>query len=121
MGTTGERGTEHTRRDVMKAGAATAVGAAFAVRLGPMRPAFAAGSDEIRVGLVGCGGRGTGAAGQAIKAGRGVRLVAMADAFRDRLDGCLDSLKKASDLAENVDVPPERRFVGLDAFQKLLA
>lgn len=70
-----------TRRDAVKVGTATAVGAAVAVRLGKLRPAFAAGTDEIRVGLIGCGGRGTGAATQALQAAKGVRLVAVADAF----------------------------------------
>ena len=48
--------------------------------------AFAQGSDEIRVGLIGCGGRGTGAARNVVDAAPGVRIVAMADAFKDRLD-----------------------------------
>ncbi len=110
-----------TRRDFTKAGAATAVGAAVAMRFGRLRPTFAAGTDEIRVGLIGCGGRGTGAAGQALKAGKGIKLVAMSDAFKDHLDNSLARLKKDSEIAPNIDVPPERQFVGLDGFQKLLA
>jgi predicted dehydrogenase len=76
----------------------------------------------IRVGLIGCGsprgGRGRGAAEQCLNAGPNVKLVAMADAFKDHLDFTRDYLKKHFP-AEKVDVPEERAFVGLDAFQKL--
>ena len=78
----------------------------------------AAGSDEIRMGLIGCGARGTGAVENALSAARGVRLVAMADAFKDHLDR---SLKYLTRFEDKVDVPPERQFVGLGAFEHLLA
>src|SRR5438128_11035646 len=57
--------------------------------------AYAAGSDEIRIGLIGCGGRGTGAAENAIKSAPGVKLFAMGDAFKDRLDGSRAALAKS--------------------------
>ncbi len=76
-------------------------------------------ADTIRVGLVGCGGRGTGAAAQALAADKGVVIVALADAFRDRLENCLSNLGKSPD-HERVTVPPERQFVGVDAIDQLL-
>ena len=78
----------------------------------------AAGDTTIQIALVGCGGRGTGAASDALHA-KGVRpkLVAMADAFKDRLDGSYNSLSHHKDLAGKVDVPAERQFVGFDAYK----
>jgi len=83
------------------------------------RGAHAAGSDVIRVGLVGCGDRGTGAAVNALNADRGVRLVALADAFANRLETSLAQLKKLA--PDRVDVDRARCFVGFDAYQQLIA
>src|SRR5262249_30694713 len=83
--------------------------------------AHAWGSDLIRVGLIGCGGRGTGAASQALAAGPDVKLVAMADAFEDRLEASLSTLKEDQKLAPKIDVKPDARFDGFDAYRKLLA
>jgi len=74
--------------------------------------------DELRVGLVGCGGRGTGAAAQALATSPDVRLVALADAFEDRLANCLATLEQTA--PEQVEVPGERRFVGFGACQALV-
>jgi predicted dehydrogenase len=82
------------------------------------RSAHAAGSDVIKIGLIGCGGRGSGAAGNAMNAGKDVRLVAMADVFEDRLQNSRQLLKKEK--PEQVDVADDRCFVGFDAYQKLL-
>src|SRR3954470_17452968 len=103
-----------SRRDLLKAAAVT--GALEAVPL-----VHAAGGDLLRVGLVGCGGRGTGAATQALSADPDVRLVAMADAFEDRLQESLSFLQGEPQVAAKVDVPPERRFVGFEACEKLIA
>jgi predicted dehydrogenase len=87
-------------------------------------PAFGvhtAGSDLLRVGLIGCGGRGTGAAAQALSADKNVKLVALADLFDDRMKICLSSLQKRPELAEKIDVPPERQFSGFDAGKQLIA
>src|SRR2546428_6718206 len=81
----------------------------------------AAGDDVLKVGLIGCGGRGTGAAEQALKADRNVRLVAMGDAFGDRLEKSLKVLQADSSIAQKIDVPPERRFVGFDAYKEVIA
>lgn len=85
----------------------------------------AAGSDEIKVALIGCGGRGTGAAVQAMRTPGPVKLWSMADAFADRLEASLKQLSTganvsrgtAEGLQARIDVPPERRFVGLDAYR----
>jgi myo-inositol 2-dehydrogenase/D-chiro-inositol 1-dehydrogenase len=91
---------------------------AFAARESPR---FGRG-DEIRVGLVGCGGRGTGAASQALAADTGTVLVAVADAFEDRVAGCLESLEQGlePEAKARVRVAPERRFVGFDAYRELV-
>ncbi|MEO2019499.1 MAG: Gfo/Idh/MocA family oxidoreductase [Fuerstiella sp.] len=81
----------------------------------------AAGDDVLKIGLIGCGGRGTGAAQQALQADDNVKLVAMADAFEDRLRLSLRSLSAQEDVAGKIDVPPEQQFVGFDAYQKVLA
>ena len=80
--------------------------------------AYAAGGDEIKIALVGCGGRGSGAANQALNV-PGNKLVAVADAFQDRLTGSLENLKKEH--GTKVDVPPDRQFVGLDGYKKAIA
>ncbi len=106
-----------SRRDFLKTSATLVAGAA-AANLAGIPAVHAAGSDEIRIGLVGCGSRGTGAVENAFKAAPGVRLVAMADVFKDHLD---DSLKYLSQFKEKVDVPPERQFTGFSAFQSVLS
>ncbi len=90
-----------------------------------MAPAFlsqrasaAKSSDTLKVGLIGCGGRGTGAASQALKADEHVILTAMADVFGDKLQSSLDSLRH--ELPNKVKVEPDHCFVGLDAFQKVI-
>ena len=75
---------------------------------------------EIRVGLVGCGGRGTGAASQALKADDGVRLWAMADIDEKRINLSRETLVKAMKSDELVTVPPERQLLGLDAYQQMM-
>jgi len=80
----------------------------------------AAGSDTLRVGLIGCGGRGTGAAAQALRADKNVKLVAMGDAFADRLTKSLATLENDEPIAAKVDVKKEHRFVGFDAYRRVL-
>src|SRR5947207_26509 len=83
-----------TRRTFVKQSAATLATAAAAQSFIASN-AHAAGSDILRVGLIGCGGRGTGAAEQALTADKNTRLVALADAFKDRLDESLEEIKKS--------------------------
>ncbi len=94
---------------------------AAAIAAATCRPVHAAGSDVLRIGLIGCGGRGTGAASQALKADSAVKLVAMGDLFADRLESSLTNLQAEADIAAKLDVPPERQFVGFDAYQKVIA
>src|SRR5439155_5984346 len=83
------------------------------------RGAHAFGSDTIKVGLVGCGGRGSGAATQAINTmGGEVKMIAMADAFQDRLQTGLRTI--SGQHKDKVEVPKDRQFVGLNAYKELL-
>src|SRR5215472_2102982 len=82
-------------------------------------PGPAAHSDMIQVALVGCGGRGTGAANNALQTDRGpVKLVAMADVFEGRLNGSFDNITRQ--VAEKVDVPQDRKFIGFDGYKKAM-
>ncbi|WP_435018709.1 Gfo/Idh/MocA family protein [Tundrisphaera sp. TA3] len=81
--------------------------------------AYAGGSDTLKIGLVGCGGRGTGAAEQALTADPGNRLVAMGDAFPDQIESSFSTLK-GSAVAERVDVPSDARFSGFDAYKNVI-
>jgi predicted dehydrogenase len=74
----------------------------------------------LRIGLIGCGSRGTGAAEQALKADKDVKLVAMADAFEDRLKQSLALLQKDEQLAAKIDVKPKNCFVGFDAYKQVI-
>lgn len=76
-------------------------------------------SDTLRLGLIGCGGRGSGAASEALTADQNVVLTAMGDAFEDRLQNSLKELQAAQ--PGKVKVAPDKCFVGLDAYQKVLA
>ena len=87
---------------------------------------FSGADDVIKVALVGCGGRGTGAAMQALLSKQNVKLVAMADAFRDNLDKCYKNLGSAEsaegiNAKSRIDVPEERKFTGFDGYQKAIA
>jgi len=109
-----------SRRDFLKASTAVAMTGALASQLSIARSAHAAGDDVLRVGLVGCGGRGSGAAANALAADPNVKLVALGDAFADRLEQSLNNLKGQAAIGERVDVPAERRFVGFDAYKQVI-
>ena len=109
-----------SRREFMKATSAVAFGGALAGTLGIARSAHAAGDDTIKIALIGCGGRGSGACSQALSTKGSVKLVAMADAFRDRLDGSFNELSKNPHFKDRIDVPEDRKFVGFDAYQKAI-
>jgi myo-inositol 2-dehydrogenase / D-chiro-inositol 1-dehydrogenase len=95
-------------------------GAAMAATLSTLANVHASGDDVIRVGLVGCGGRGRGAAEQCVKGGRNVKLWAVGDAFEDRIIQGMKEFQRNIP-ADRMDVPPERRFVGLDAYRQVIA
>ena len=82
--------------------------------------AYAAPQNTLKLALIGCGGRGTGAVFQAFDTGHPIKLVAMADAFGDRLEGSYKPIMEKYG-KDKVDVPQERRFVGFDAYKKAIA
>jgi predicted dehydrogenase len=106
-----------SRRNFLRTSTATA--AAIAGAFSVARSAHAAGSERLHVALVGAGGRGTGAAADCLRAAKHIKLVAIADAFEDRAQLSRKSLKKM--FRDQIDVPDERLFAGLDAYQKALA
>ena len=108
-----------SRRDFLKGASATAAGIALAGGLNIARTAHAAGGDELKVALIGCGGRGQGAANDCLGSCENVKLIAVADAFADRANGCADWARKAH--ASKVDLPADRVFVGFDAYEKAIA
>jgi len=105
-----------SRRGFLKKTSLTLAGAALA---GAMTArARAAEQNTLKIALVGCGGRGTGAAVNALSTQGPTQLVAMADVFAQRLQTSLDALSKQ--FARQVDVPPERQFLGMDAYKKAI-
>ncbi|HEV3146940.1 MAG TPA: Gfo/Idh/MocA family oxidoreductase [Gemmataceae bacterium] len=103
------------RRDFMKAAGVAAAGIATA---SIVNNAYAGGSDTIKVGLIGCGGRGTGAAHDCTSSAPGVKLWALGDVFKRQVDGAKKNLGKA--LGDKFEVADDRCFDGLDAYQKVL-
>ncbi len=104
-----------SRRDFIKTSAA--LGAA-SLAVGTNR-IFAAGSDKVRIGLIGCGGRGTHDATKCLNSTENVELVAMGDLFKDRLDRCRRTLTR--NLKDKVKVPEDKCFIGWDAHKKVVA
>ena len=114
------------RRDFLRQGTLLA-GGLVAAPLFSRANYFSGADDVIKIALVGCGGRGTGAASQALMSKQNVKLVAMADAFRDNLDNCYKALHNdditdgKGSLAAKIDVPEERKFTGFDGYLKAIA
>jgi predicted dehydrogenase len=104
-----------TRREFMKTSGAAVAGAALATTLATPRAGYCAEDNAIKIALVGCGGRGTGAAANALATQGPIKLWAMADVFEQRLEGSLNSL--SAKRTSQVFVPPERRFIGFDGFR----
>ena len=121
--------TNSNRREFLRQGSMLA-GGLIAAPLISNANYFSGSDDVIKIVLVGCGGRGTGAASHALLSKQNVRIVAMADAFRDNLDACYKSLT-SDEMAESiggrailntrVDVPEERKFTGFDGYLKAIA
>ncbi len=107
-----------TRRSFLESAAKTAAAGAALSQLPVERMVHAADNDTVTIALVGCGGRGTGAASQALSTMGPVRLVAVADAFKDRLEGSLNGLKRQFD--KKVEVGEEQKFVGLNAYKEAI-
>ncbi|MCY3022955.1 MAG: Gfo/Idh/MocA family oxidoreductase [Planctomycetota bacterium] len=118
-----KRDTKHvkaqpaSRREFLKTSGAAAAGSALAAMALPR--AYADENNTIRLALIGCGGRGSGAAVNAFESPYGpVKLVAMADLFENRLAGAHKSL--SAKFADKMDVPADRQFVGFDAYKKAI-
>jgi myo-inositol 2-dehydrogenase / D-chiro-inositol 1-dehydrogenase len=106
-----------TRREFLKTSAVAASVAAVGT-LDLSRSAHAAGSDIIKVGMIGCGGRNSGAAAQALTADPGARLVAMCDIFRDRVENKLGEIKAAR--GAQVTVDDAHKFTGFDGYKHVI-
>ncbi|HWV98352.1 MAG TPA: twin-arginine translocation signal domain-containing protein [Candidatus Acidoferrum sp.] len=105
-----------TRREFLKTSGAVVAGAALA---GPLaRPGYAAENNTLKIALVGCGGRGSGAAAQALSTQGPTKLWAMADVFEHRLQGSLANIKQGHE--KQMEIPAERQFIGLDSFKKAI-
>lgn len=107
------------RRGFLAGSTAALAGAAAAVSSLTVPMVHAAGSSTIKIGLVGFGGRGSGAAEEALKADPGARLVAVADAFQDRIEDHLSGIK-ALEIGSRVDVPKDRQYTGFDAYKHVI-
>ena len=114
------KGHSTTRRGFIGKSTAAAVGAGLVLNSQIVRTAHAAGSDELRVGLIGCGGRGRGAAIQALNADPHARLVALGDAFSSELDKSLKLFEQAGDVSRRIDVSKDRCYAGFDAYQRVI-
>jgi predicted dehydrogenase len=109
------------RRDFLKGTTVAAAGIALAGGLDISRAAYAAGSDQLKIALIGCGDRGAGAVVNCMSKCPNVKLIAMADAFADNAKNKLAELRKDEDLKGKIDVPKDRVFVGLDAYKQAIA
>lgn len=108
-----------TRRTFVKTSAKTAAAGLVFAQLPVFSSANVLDQNRIKLGLIGCGGRGTGAIFQALTASKSVHLVAMGDVFRHEMDSSLQQVSK--DFPDQVDVPRERQFLGLEAFKNVIA
>lgn len=106
-----------TRRGFLRQSVTTAAGTALLMASGNY--AHAQGASTIKVGLIGCGGRGTDAAVNVMEAAQGVEIVALGDVFEDRVKGCRAELTKRK--PDQVKLTDDRCFTGFDAYQKVLA
>jgi predicted dehydrogenase len=111
-------GAHLTRRGFLHTTSRAAAGGLALAALAPERFAHAAGSDEIKIAMIGCGGRGTGAVSQNLNVGKGQKLIAMADIDHDRLDKSLQILKTQH--PDQVDVSMANQFIGFDAYQHVI-
>jgi hypothetical protein len=114
-----------SRRQFLKTSTALTAGAALAGGLTITQSAYAQGSDEIKVALVGSGGRGSGAVRNRLQVGDNVKVVAIADAFEDGATRCANGLRNESNKEDarwfgKVDLPEDNVFWGLDSYKKAI-
>ncbi|MCH2212507.1 MAG: Gfo/Idh/MocA family oxidoreductase [Fuerstiella sp.] len=108
-----------TRRSFLKTSSAAAIaGGSILQDLSSVQASHVSSDETVRIGLIGCGGRGTGAAGQAMNTEGPVKLVAVADAFENNLERSIRNLQGS--YGDKVDVPRDRRFTGFDAYKGVL-
>jgi len=110
-----------SRRGFLRQSTGILAGTALAANLRVARAAHAAGGDEIKIGLIGCGHRGAGAVADCLAADQGTKLVAVADAFPDNARRALAALGRDKDYAARIDVPDDRIFTGFDAYKQVIA
>lgn len=108
-----------SRRDFIKKTSSAAAATSLLAGLNAVQAAHTSYDETIRLGMIGCGGRCTGAAAQAMNTEGPTKLIAMCDAFEDRLQGSLKTLQRQH--KDKVDVPAENQFVGFEGYKKLLA
>jgi myo-inositol 2-dehydrogenase/D-chiro-inositol 1-dehydrogenase len=118
MNNSSPSGSPENRRSFLKKSTLLAAGAAAAPFVSVPRKVYAVNSETLKVGLVGCGGRGTGAADQALSADRNVVLHAVGDVFEDRLNTSLKALKERH--SERTMVTPDTTFIGFDAIDRVI-
>jgi predicted dehydrogenase len=109
-----------SRREFLKSSGTALAASALATNAAIARSAHPGGFDTIKIGLVGCGGRGTGAATNALGGDKNVILTAMGDVFPDAIDRSIAQLQRDGAIREKLDVAPDNRFVGLDAYQNVI-
>ncbi len=112
--------SSNSRRNFLKTSSLATATGTLAGTLAVIPTVHAAGDDLLKVGLIGCGGRGTGAATQALQADSRVKLTALGDLFEDRLQLSLKTVQAMESLQGKVDVPKERQFVGFNAYQEVI-
>ncbi len=108
-----------SRRTFLHQTAVGVLGGTLAATLGPARMVHAAGSDVLKVGLIGCGGRGRGAAVNAMNADKNVQLTALADLFPDQIEAARPGLQ--AEIGVQYPVPEDQCFAGFDAAKQLIA
>ena len=109
-----------TRREFIKSSSLVVAGGALAGSLGIARTAHAGADETIKVALIGCGSRGSGAITDCLDAKPNVKLIAMADIFEDRLNFSLKELQRIEKFKGRIEVPSDQKFVGFDAYKKAL-
>jgi predicted dehydrogenase len=109
-----------SRREFLKTSAAAGVAGTLLSTFASPAHVYADGNDVIKVGLIGCGGRGTGAANQALRGDPNARLVAMGDAFEEKIESSLRSLRAQKDITDKILVDDDHKFSGLDSYRHVI-
>ncbi len=107
-----------SRREFIRSTTSVAMGTAVAAGISGIPAVHAAGTDTIRVGVIGCGGRGSGAVQNCLDSAPNLQIVALGDAFKGQAEGCREKLKQK--YSEKIDLPDARIFVGLDAYKGVI-